>query len=37
MRGTTSAALSAPPFISTAVYPLVGLRMRGSKADPEGI
>jgi Kef-type K+ transport system membrane component KefB len=36
MRGTTSAALVGAAVLSTAVYPLLGLRMRGSRADPEG-
>jgi Kef-type K+ transport system membrane component KefB len=36
MRVTTSAALVGAAVLSTAVYPLLGLRMRGSRADPEG-
>ncbi|MCL4287091.1 MAG: cation:proton antiporter [Thermoleophilia bacterium] len=36
MRATTSAALVGAAVLSTAVYPLLGLRMRGSRADPEG-
>ena len=34
--GTTSAALVGAAVLSTAVYPLLGLRMRGSGDDPEG-
>jgi Kef-type K+ transport system membrane component KefB len=37
MRTTTAAALVGAAVISTAIYPLLGLRMRGSKAEPEGI
>jgi len=37
MRGTTAAALVGAAVLSTAVYPLLGLRLRGSEADPEGI
>jgi Kef-type K+ transport system membrane component KefB len=37
MRTTTAAALVGAAVLSTAVYPLLGLRVRGSKADPEGI
>ncbi|HEX2389080.1 MAG TPA: cation:proton antiporter [Solirubrobacterales bacterium] len=36
MRTTTSAALVGAAVLSTAVYPLLGLRMRGSADDPEG-
>ncbi|MFN8112495.1 MAG: cation:proton antiporter [Solirubrobacterales bacterium] len=36
MKATTSAALVGAAVLSTAVYPLLGLRMRGSKQDPEG-
>jgi Kef-type K+ transport system membrane component KefB len=36
MRTTTAAALVGAAVISTAIYPLLGLRMRGSKAEPEG-
>src|SRR4029079_17650386 len=36
MRVTTSAALVRAAVLSTAVYPLVGLRLRGSRDDPEG-
>ena len=36
MRTTTSAALVGAAVLSTAVYPLLGLRMRGSVDDPEG-
>jgi Kef-type K+ transport system membrane component KefB len=36
MRATTSAALVGAAVLSTAVYPLLGLRMRGSRAEPEG-
>lgn len=36
MRATTSAALVGAAVLSTAVYPLLGLRMRGSDAEPEG-
>ena len=36
MRTTTSAALVGAAVLSTAVYPLLGLRMRGSGDDPEG-
>ena len=36
MRPTTAAALVAAAVLSTAVYPLLGLRMRGSKEDPAG-
>ena len=36
MRVTTSAALVGAAVLSTAVYPLVGLRLRGSRDDPEG-
>jgi len=37
MHATTSAALVGAAVLSTAVYPLLGLRMRGSRLDPEGI
>jgi len=37
MRTTTSAALVGAAVLSTAVYPLLGLRMRGSVAEPEGV
>ena len=37
MRTTTAAALVGAAVLSTAIYPLLGLRMRGSKAEPEGI
>ena len=37
MRTTTAAALVGAAVISTAIYPLIGLRLRGSKDDPEGI
>ncbi len=36
MKTTTSAALVGAAVLSTAVYPLLGLRMRGSVVDPEG-
>ena len=36
MKETTSAALVGAAVLSTAVYPLLGLRMRGSQQDPEG-
>jgi Kef-type K+ transport system membrane component KefB len=36
MRGTTAASLVGAAIISTAVFPLVGLRLRGSRAAPEG-
>jgi len=36
MRPTTAAALVGAAVLSTAIYPLVGLRWRGSKADPKG-
>jgi hypothetical protein len=36
MRATTSAALVGAAVLSTAVYPLLGLRMRGSRVEPEG-
>ena len=36
MRATTSAALVGAAVLSTAVYPLLGLRMRGSTEEPEG-
>jgi Kef-type K+ transport system membrane component KefB len=36
MRTTTAAALVGAAVLSTAVYPLLGLRMRGSKDRPEG-
>ena len=36
MRVTTSAALVGAAVLSTAVYPLVGLRLRGRRDDPEG-
>jgi Kef-type K+ transport system membrane component KefB len=36
MRTTTSAALVGAAVLSTAVYPLLGLRMRGSADEPEG-
>ena len=36
MRPTTAAALVAAAVLSTAVYPLLGLRMRGSREDPAG-
>ncbi len=37
MRTTTAAALVGAAVLSTAVYPLLGLRMRGSQVDPEGV
>ena len=37
MRTTTAAALVGAAVVSTAIYPLVGLRLRGSQDDPEGI
>jgi len=37
MRTTTAAALVGAAVLSTAIYPLLGLRMRGSTAEPEGI
>jgi Kef-type K+ transport system membrane component KefB len=37
MRDTTAAALVGAAVLSTAVYPLFGLRMRGSKKDPAGV
>ena len=37
MRTTTAAALVGAAVVSTAVYPLLGLRMRDSKERPEGI
>ena len=36
MRGTTAASLVGAAIISTAVFPLIGLRLRGSRAAPEG-
>ena len=36
MRATSSAALVGAAVLSTAVYPLLGLRMRGSREEPEG-
>ncbi len=36
MRTTTAAALVGAAVLSTAVYPLMGLRLRGSKDLPEG-
>ena len=36
MRATTSAALVGAAVLSTAIYPLLGLRMRGSASEPEG-
>ena len=36
MLATTSAALVGAAVLSTAVYPLLGLRMRGAVAAPEG-
>jgi Kef-type K+ transport system membrane component KefB len=36
MRATTSAALVGAAVLSTAVYPLLGLRTRGIRVDPEG-
>lgn len=36
MKETTSAALVGAAVLSTAVYPLLGLRMRGSQKDPAG-
>jgi len=37
MRTTTAAALVGAAVLSTAVYPLLGLRQRGSAAEPAGI
>ena len=37
MRTTTAAALVGAAVVSTAIYPLVGLRLRGSTDEPEGI
>ena len=36
MKATTSAALVGAAVLSTAVYPLLGLRMRGSGKEPKG-
>jgi Kef-type K+ transport system membrane component KefB len=36
MHSTTAAALVGAAVLSTAVYPLLGLRARGSKLQPEG-
>jgi Kef-type K+ transport system membrane component KefB len=36
MRTTTAAALVGAAVLSTAIYPLFGLRVRGSLAEPEG-
>ena len=36
MKATTSAALVGAAVLSTAVYPLLGLRMRGSAKEPKG-
>lgn len=37
MRTTTAAALVGAAVLSTAIYPLLGLRLRGSRAKVEGI
>jgi Kef-type K+ transport system membrane component KefB len=36
MRATTSAALVGAAVLSSGVYPLLGLRTRGSRGEPEG-
>ena len=36
MRTTTAASLVGAAVLSTAVFPLLGLRLRGSADDPEG-
>lgn len=36
MRGTTAASLVGAAVLSTAIYPLIGLRLRGSREVPEG-
>ena len=36
MRASTAASLVGAAVLSTAIYPLVGLRLRGSRAMPEG-
>ncbi len=36
MRELTSAALVGAAILSTALFPLIGLRLRGSRAAPEG-
>lgn len=37
MRGSTAASLVGAAVLSTAIFPLIGLRLRGSRATPEGI
>ncbi|MCB0865234.1 MAG: cation:proton antiporter [Solirubrobacterales bacterium] len=37
MHGTTAASLVGAAVLSTAIYPLIGLRLRGSREVPEGI
>ncbi len=37
MRATTAASLVGAAVLSTAIYPLIGLRLRGSRAAPEGV
>jgi hypothetical protein len=37
MRATTAASLVGAAVLSTAIFPLVGLRLRGSRAGVEGI
>lgn len=36
MRASTAASLVGAAVLSTAIYPLVALRLRGSRATPEG-
>ena len=36
MRATTAASLVAAAILSTAIYPLVGLRLRGDRAAVGG-
>ena len=37
MRASTAASLVGAAMLSTAIYPLVGLRLRGSRAAPAGV
>ncbi len=37
MRASTAASLVGAAVLSTAIYPLVGLRLRGSQETPEGV
>ncbi len=37
MHSSTAASLVGAAVLSTAIFPLIGLRLRGSRATPEGV